>query len=61
MSKPSSCNTTDQGVTLFLCGPSKCEHDYSKYEPIIENGRNVGETLVCSKCGRTAFEEAAWL
>ena len=21
-------------TTMFLCGPSKCEHDYSRYEPI---------------------------
>lgn len=50
-----------KALTLFMCGPSHCDHDYSRYEPIIQNGREVGETAVCSKCGRTAFEEAAWL
>jgi hypothetical protein len=48
-------------VTLFMCGPSKCEHDYNRYEPIIVDGQERGETLVCSKCGRSAFEEAQWL
>ena len=47
-------------VTLFLCGPSSCEHDYSKYVPIIEDGREVGETLVCAKCGTTAYNASLW-
>ncbi len=47
-------------VTLFMCGPSKCEHDYNRYVPIIIDGQERGSTLVCSKCGRTAFQEAAW-
>jgi hypothetical protein len=48
-------------LTLFLCGPTKCEHDYSKWEPIIENGRECGGTAVCAKCGQSAFAEAQWL
>ena len=48
-------------LTVFACGPSQCEHDYNGYEPIIEDGREIGGTAVCSKCGRTAFDEAAWL
>ncbi len=47
-------------LTIFLCGPSKCEHDYAGLEPIIENGKEVGGTAVCSKCGRSAFDEEAW-
>jgi hypothetical protein len=49
-------------ITLFLCGPSKCEHDYAKYEPIVdlETGKVVGGTAVCVKCGTTAIEEATW-
>jgi hypothetical protein len=43
-------------LTMFLCGPSKCEHDYSLYEPMEGGG-----TAVCSKCGARAFDEAAWL
>jgi hypothetical protein len=43
-------------VTIFLCGPSKCEHDYSRYEQM-----EGGETAVCMKCGARAFDEAAWL
>lgn len=56
-----SDNSAADPVTLFVCGPSKCEHVYDRYEPIIQDGRTVGETLVCSKCGRTAYEEAQWL
>ena len=49
-------------LTLFLCGPSKCEHDYSGWEPLTENGRDaLGGTAVCAKCGARAFDEAAWL
>ena len=43
-------------TTMFLCGPSKCEHDYSRYEPMEGGG-----TAVCAKCGARAFDEAAWL
>jgi hypothetical protein len=52
-------------ITLFMCGPSKCEHDYSDYEDVMEDGHEdghvVGMTAVCSKCGARAFDEAAWL
>ena len=33
---------------------------YDCYEPIIEDGREVGDTAVCSKCGSRAIEEAVW-
>lgn len=53
---------TPSELTLHLCGPSKtCLHVYDKREPIIIDGLVRGDTLVCSKCGRSAFEEAAWL
>jgi hypothetical protein len=42
-------------VTLFLCGPSKCEHDYSQWLDLPDGG-----TAVCVKCGAKAIEEAAW-
>lgn len=50
----------DKEVTLHLCGPSKCEHDYSGEMPIEDGERLIGSTAVCVKCGRTAYEEAAW-
>lgn len=53
-------DTRNGELTLFLCGPSKCEHDYSKREPIVIDGQERGDTLVCSKCGRSAFEEDQW-
>lgn len=52
---------TDEEVTIFLCGPRKCEHDYSGWEDIVIDGQVRGGTAVCTKCGRTAFSEAAWL
>ena len=50
-------------ITVFVCGPStsKCEHDYSGYQDIVEDGKVIGGTAVCVKCGRTAFEDAMWL
>lgn len=51
---------SDEPITVLLCGPSKCEHDYSGWEDIVEDGRVVGGTAVCSKCGCTAYDEAAW-
>jgi hypothetical protein len=56
----SSRSRLDEELTLFMCGPSKCEHDYSLYVPIIMDGRECGETLACAKCGATAFEEDQW-
>lgn len=47
----------DAALTLFMCGPSKCMHDYSEGENIPEGGW----TAVCSKCGARAIDEAAWL
>jgi len=53
-------------VTIFLCGPSKCEHDYSG-EDYAENRMDehgnwvvTGWTSVCTKCGARAIDEAAW-
>ena len=42
-------------VTIFLCGPSKCEHDYSGWRDFEGGG-----TAVCTKCGAEAFSEAVW-
>lgn len=47
-------------LTIFMCGPSKCEHDYSKWEDIVEDGKVRGGTAVCAKCGTSAIAEAAW-
>jgi hypothetical protein len=53
---------TDRKVTIFLCGQVKdCEHDYSDYQEIVEDGKVIGGTAVCVKCGQTAYEEAQWL
>ena len=54
----------DGSITIFVCGPNrwKCEHDYSRYVDILDSeGKFCGQTLVCSKCGRTAYDEAQWL
>lgn len=40
------------------CGiDPECDHVMDQYEPIFsEDGRKCGETLVCSKCGTSAYE-----
>jgi hypothetical protein len=40
------------------CGiEPKCDHAMDSYEDIFDNdGRVCGSTLVCSKCGITAYE-----
>ena len=49
-------------VTIFLCGPKKdCKHDYSGWMDIVAEGKVIGGTAVCAKCGQTAYEEAQWL
>lgn len=53
--------TSAGDLTMFMCGPSKCDHDYSGWQPIMIDGKERGGTAVCSKCGRTAYEEAVWL
>ena len=50
-------------LTLFMCGPKKCEHDYSG--PFVEvkdlvSGKVIGGTATCIKCGARAIDEAAW-
>lgn len=52
----------DKEVTLFICGPkaNPCDHKFDRYEPIIQDGREVGETIVCSLCGVSAFEQSMW-
>jgi hypothetical protein len=50
----------DDKATVFLCGPRKCEHDYTGWrEYQLPSGAWVG-TAVCAKCGAEAYEEAAW-
>lgn len=47
-------------LTLFECGPSKCEHDYAGWvEYRAPEGGIIG-TTVCTKCGAYASEEAMW-
>jgi len=56
-------DTSDEKpVAVFLCGPNReCEHLMDRYEPITDSeGRECGATLVCSKCGETAFNLSAW-
>jgi hypothetical protein len=57
----SSTDEDDKAVTVFICGPSKCEHDYQGREPIEDGERLIGETAVCIRCGARAIDEAAWL
>lgn len=49
-------------IILFVCGPDRtCDHQMDHYEPIYDSdGRTCGVTLVCAKCGMTAFDMAQW-
>jgi hypothetical protein len=54
----------DSDLTLFICGPKRCEHDFSG--PFVEvrnlvTGKVEGGTAVCMKCGARAIDEGAWL
>lgn len=49
-------------ITIYFCGPSKCEHVYDEEENILDiHGNFCGSTLVCSKCGTSAIQESLWL
>lgn len=51
----------DNPITMFMCGPSKCDHDYSgEAEMRDEQGRVIGGAAVCVKCGAWAFSEDMW-
>ena len=41
--------------TVFMCGLSRCEHDYSQWVEL-----DGGGTAVCSKCSARAIDEAMW-
>jgi hypothetical protein len=43
-------------ITMFMCGPSKCEHDYSGGWVELEQGGSAS----CVKCGALAISEAYW-
>ncbi len=49
-----------QKLTLFLCGPRKCEHDYSGFRTLDSSTEGYGGTAVCSKCGASAIMESMW-
>lgn len=56
-----ACYASGSGrITLMVCGPSKCEHDYNRFEDVVKDGRVVGGTAVCSKCGVAAIDDAMW-
>lgn len=52
-------------LTIFMCGPSKCEHDYhssaAKWVEYQEPSGCWTGTAVCSKCGARAVDEVMWM
>lgn len=61
-SKPVPLDCALGAMTLFECGPNKCEHDYSGEEAVLnDRGQVVGGTTVCTKCGARAIDEAYWM
>ena len=48
-------------ITLFVCPPKTCEHSWDKWVPIMgEHEEECGQTLACSKCGMTKFDQSQW-
>lgn len=51
-------------LTVFMCGPSKCDHDYHSpaagWVEYQNSGGSWTGTAVCSKCGAHAVDEAYW-
>jgi len=41
-----------RAVTVFICGPKSCEHDWDGPVAELPDG---GATATCSKCGAWAF------
>jgi len=54
------CKLTEEqnGLTVFMCGASKCKHEWDGPERITDDGR--GAELTCSKCGMGAMEDIIW-
>ena len=54
------CQESESDLTLIVCG-SNCEHEFGEeLVPIVQDGREVGGTTVCKKCGMTAFAASQW-
>ena len=47
-------------LMLFCCGPTKCEHDYSRWVEYTDDTGVTTGTTVCAKCGAHAFDEEMW-
>ena len=47
-------------LTMFRCGPSKCDHDYRGWVEYRNPDGSIVGTTVCAKCGASAFDEARW-
>lgn len=47
-------------ITVFMCGPSKCKHDYDGWIEYQNPDGSWTGTAVCSKCGAHAVDEAVW-
>lgn len=58
---PDERNEAMLDLIVYCCGPKRCEHVYDKEETIIEDSLVRGATLVCSKCGTRAIDNAMWV
>ena len=53
-----------RGEVLFDLDAKRplCEHTFSGWEDFInENGKIVGGTSICARCGMTAMEHSMWV
>lgn len=49
----------DDEITVYVCGPSKCEHQWDG--PMVELPNINAESVSCSKCGALAIQEDWWI
>lgn len=47
-------------ITIFACGPPKCDHEFDGPEVTCDIGFGEMTSVTCSKCGKAAAEICLW-
>ena len=55
-----SADEPTEEMTIFRCGPSRCDHDYSGTAEYTSESGAFTSTAVCVKCGAHAIDEDMW-
>jgi len=53
-------NKPEPEITIFHCGPPKCDHEFNGPEVACDIGFGEMTSVTCSKCGRAAAEICLW-